>query len=88
MSANGPPRMKLESMVVHDAKRRLRLVMELLEQEWRRQQAHGAEQTPSQTRCFLMNIAALYARVSTTTQQHDETIASQLDALMTLCSGP
>ena len=30
-----------------------------------------------------MNIAALYARVSTTTQQQDETIASQLDALMT-----
>ena len=46
MSANGPPRMKLESMVVHEAKRRLRLVMELLEQEWRRQQAHGAEKLP------------------------------------------
>ena len=30
-----------------------------------------------------MKIAALYARVSTTTQQQDETIASQLDALMT-----
>ena len=30
-----------------------------------------------------MKIAALYARVSTTTQQHDETIASQIDALMT-----
>jgi hypothetical protein len=29
-------------MVVHDAKRRLRLVMELLEQEWCRQQTHGA----------------------------------------------
>jgi hypothetical protein len=42
MSANGPPRMKFESIVVHDAKRRLRLVMELLEQEWRRQQTHGA----------------------------------------------
>ena len=42
MSANGPPRIKLESIVVHDAKRRLRLVMELLEQEWRRQHTHGA----------------------------------------------
>ena len=29
-----------------------------------------------------MKIAALYARVSTTNQQQDETIASQLDALM------
>jgi hypothetical protein len=46
MSANGPPRIKLESIVVHDAKRRLRLVIELLEQEWRRQQAHGAEKLP------------------------------------------
>ena len=42
MSANGPPRITFESMVVHDAKRRLRLVMELLEQEWRRQQTYGA----------------------------------------------
>ena len=42
MSANGPPRITFESIVVHDAKRRLRLVMELLEQEWRRQQTHGA----------------------------------------------
>ena len=46
MSTNGPPRMKFESIVVHDAKRRLRLVMEFLEQEWRRQQAHGAEKLP------------------------------------------
>ena len=29
-----------------------------------------------------MKIAALYTRVSTTNQQQDETIASQLDALM------
>jgi hypothetical protein len=36
MSANGPSRIRFESIVVHDAKRRLRLVMELLEQEWRR----------------------------------------------------
>jgi site-specific DNA recombinase len=33
-------------------------------------------------RSFIMKIAALYARVSTTNQQQDETIASQLDALM------
>ena len=42
MSTNGPPRMKFESIVVHDAQRCLRLVMELLEQEWRRPQTHGA----------------------------------------------
>jgi hypothetical protein len=47
MSANGPPRITFESIVVHDAKRRLRLVMELLEQEWRRQQTHGASKPHS-----------------------------------------
>jgi site-specific DNA recombinase len=35
-----------------------------------------------QTRSFIMKIAALSARVSTINQQQDETIASQLDALM------
>jgi site-specific DNA recombinase len=34
-----------------------------------------------------MKIAALYARVSTTNQQQDETIASQLDALMAYARG-
>jgi site-specific DNA recombinase len=38
--------------------------------------------SPMQTRSFIMKIAALYARVSTTNQQQDATIASQLDALM------
>src|SRR5215467_4257617 len=38
--------------------------------------------SPMQTRSFIMKIAAIYARVSTTNQQQDETIASQLDALM------
>jgi hypothetical protein len=60
---------------------RLRLVMELLEQELRRQQTPGASK-PIPTRRFIMKIAALYARVSTTNQQQNETIASQLDALM------
>jgi len=32
----------LPKTLVHDAKRRLRLVMELIEQEWCRQQTHGA----------------------------------------------
>jgi hypothetical protein len=59
MSANGPPRITLESIVVHDAKRRLRLVMELLEQEWRRRQTHGAskphahEEFRHENRCSL-----------------------------------
>ena len=52
MSANGPPRITLESIVVHDAKRRLRLVMELLEQEWRRRQTHGAIDLQKMNRKF------------------------------------
>jgi hypothetical protein len=38
--------------------------------------------SPMHTRSFIMKIAALYARVSTSNQQQNETIASQLDALM------
>jgi hypothetical protein len=38
--------------------------------------------SPIHTRSFIMKIAALYARVSTSNQQQNETIASQLDALM------
>jgi site-specific DNA recombinase len=38
--------------------------------------------SPIHTRSFIMQIAALSARVSTSNQQQHETIASQLDALM------
>src|SRR5215510_12214232 len=38
--------------------------------------------SPIHTRSFIMKIAALYARVSTSNKQQNETIASQLDALM------
>lgn len=47
MSANSPARIKLEPIAVRDAQRRLRLAMELLEQELRRQHPHGAHHPPA-----------------------------------------
>jgi hypothetical protein len=88
-----PPAVALQSVFVRDYQRRLRLVIELLEQEARRQSTpptnlqsqtkkcarlHGR---PEQPRRKVMKIAALYARVSSAKQQLNENIASQVAAI-------
>ena len=87
MSANGPPRIKLESIVVHDAKRRLRLVMELLEQEWHRQQTHGASKPDSHEEFHHENRRPLGPRLNEQpTTERDHCFAAR--CLDGLCSCP